>query len=105
MVEVGQGSAYNDNSQVSKNYSYGTKNYLGKNPMTRTQWRRFQRKKKPEAEATTSSSSSKFPSLTRAQVEMKPMENRLCPPVPPIKEKEKVPDSTEDTDMLTYNFD
>ena len=41
LVEVGQGSSYNDNSQVSKNYSYGTKNYLGKNPMTRTQWRRF----------------------------------------------------------------
>src|ERR1044072_4293331 len=73
--------------------------------MTRTQWRRLQRKKKAEAEATASSSNTKFPPLTRAQVEKKPMEKRLFPPLPTIKEKEKMPDSTEDTDMLTDNFD
>src|ERR1044072_4199455 len=73
--------------------------------MTRAQWRRLQRKKKAEAEATASSSNSKFPPLTRAQVEKKPMEKRLFPPLPPIKEKEKVADSTEDTDMMTDNFD
>src|ERR1044072_5452493 len=72
--------------------------------MTRTQWRRYQRKKKAEAEATASSSNFEFPPLTRAQVEKKPMAKRLFPPLPPIKEKEKVYDSTEDTDMLIDNF-
>src|ERR1044072_8432895 len=43
--------------------------------------------------------------MTRAQVEKKPMAKRLLPPLPTIKEKEKMPDSTEDTDMLTDNFD
>src|ERR1044072_4706337 len=43
--------------------------------------------------------------MTRAQVEKKPMAKRLLPPLPTIKEKEKVPDSTEDTDKLADNFD
>ena len=55
--------------------------------MTRTQWRRLQRKKKAEAEATTSSSNAKFPPLTKAQVGKKPMAERLFPPLPTIKEK------------------
>src|ERR1044072_278935 len=41
---------------------------MGKNHMTRTQWRRFQRKKKAEAEAAASSRNVSFPPLTRAQV-------------------------------------
>lgn len=46
LVEVGVGSSYLDNSHTSKKYSYISKNYLGKNPMTRTQWRRNQKNKK-----------------------------------------------------------
>src|ERR1044072_533713 len=68
VIEVGEGSAYHDNSQMSKNYSYTSKNYMGKNPMTRTQWRRYQRKKKAEAQASTSNSKANFPPLTRAHV-------------------------------------
>src|ERR1044072_4035803 len=120
VIEVGQGSAYHDNSQVSKNYSYTSKNYMGKNLMTRTQWRRYQRKKKAEAQASTSSSNANFPPLTRAhvgkrltfpplakaQAEKKPMSERLFPPLPPIIEgNEKITEPNEDENMLTDNFD
>src|ERR1044072_780030 len=120
VIEVGQGSAFHDNSQVSKNYSYTSKNYMGKNPMTRTQWRRFQRKKKAEDQASTSSSKANFPQLTKAHVGKritfppltnahvgkKPMAERLFPPLPTIVEgNEKALEPNEDDNMLTDNFD
>lgn len=51
LIKVGATLSYQDNSQVSKNYSYTSKNYLGKNLITRTQWRRHQRKTKASLEA------------------------------------------------------
>lgn len=51
VIEVCAGSSYNANSQIYNNYSYGSKSYLGKNPMTQTQWRRYQRKNKADLEA------------------------------------------------------
>lgn len=36
VVKVCDGSSYHDNSQVSKNYSYGSRKYLGKKFVTRT---------------------------------------------------------------------
>src|ERR1044072_1055127 len=116
VIEVGEGSAFHDNSQVSKNYSYTSKNYMGKNPMTRKQWRRYQRKKKVEAQASTSNSKANFPPLTRAhvgkqlsyppltnvQVGKKPMSERLHFPLPTItEENEKVLESNEDENMIT----
>src|ERR1044072_9407940 len=92
----------------------------GKNPLTRTQWRRFQRKKKAEAQASTSNSNATFPPLTKAhvgkrimfppltkaQVEKRPMAERLFLLLPPIIEgNEKAPESNEDDNMLTDNFD
>src|ERR1044072_1062373 len=92
----------------------------GKNPMTRTQWRRYQRKKKAEAQASTSSTNANFPPLTKAhvgkritfppltkaQVEKRRIAERLFPPLPPIIEgNEKIPESNEDDTMLTDNFD
>src|ERR1044072_7823320 len=93
---------------------------MGKNPMTRTQWRRFPRKKKAEAEAAASSSNVSFPPLTKAQVGKRltfpplakaqvgkrPIAERLFPPLPPIsEEKEKITEPNEDDNMLTGNFD
>ncbi|PNX62396.1 hypothetical protein L195_g061126 [Trifolium pratense] len=37
------------NALEAKKYSYRN-NYMGKNPMTQTQWRRFQRQKKQESQ-------------------------------------------------------
>lgn len=44
LIEFGMGSLYHDNSQ--KKHSYIPKKYMGKNPMTRTHWRRHKRNKK-----------------------------------------------------------
>src|ERR1044072_6352934 len=91
----------------------------GKNPMTRTQWRRFQRKKKAEAQASTSSSNANFPPLTKAhvgkrityplltnaQVGKKPMAERFFSPSTTIVEgNEKAPEPNEDDNILTDNF-
>src|ERR1044072_2113111 len=47
-----------------------------------------------------------FPPLTKAQVEKRPMAERLFPPLPPIIEGNgKTPESNEDDNMLTDNFD
>lgn len=51
VIEVSAGSLLNDYSQIFKNHSYGPKNYLGKNLLTWTHWRRYQRKKKATLEA------------------------------------------------------
>src|ERR1044072_1305463 len=93
---------------------------MGKNPMARTQWRRFQRKKKAEAEAAASSRNVSFPPLTKAQVGnrltfppltkaqvgKRPIAERLFPPLPPIcEENKKITEPNEDDNMLTGNFD
>lgn len=57
VVNVDFGPSYRDNSQVSKKYSYVSQIYMGKNPMTMTQWKRHQRKKKVAREARSSSGS------------------------------------------------
>lgn len=55
IVNIDVSALYQDNSQVSKKYSHVFQNYMGKNPMTRTQWRRHQRNKKVAQEAGSSS--------------------------------------------------
>src|ERR1044072_9231265 len=74
--------------------------------MTRTQWKRFQRKKKAEFEATESSNKAKIPPPTYAQVVKKPLKERIFPPIPLVtKSKDKKPVSTEDDDILIDNCD
>lgn len=84
VIEFGVGSSYHDNSQVSKNYSYASKIHLGKMPMTRTQWRRHQRKKKVAYEAEELNKNVKSPTLIDDRVEKKPMKEIISPPLPPV---------------------
>ena len=67
---MGRGSSmsYRENFQMSERRSYGPNNYKGKNPMSRIQWRRFQRKKKAEKEATQSSNNQAYQSQVKNQV-------------------------------------
>lgn len=44
-IHIGAWSSYDDNFQTSKKYPYTSKNHLGKNAITMTQWIRHQRKK------------------------------------------------------------
>lgn len=67
MIEVGGGSSYLDNSQTSKKYLYVSKNYMGKNPMTCTQWRRHQRNKKDASEASSMSKNNNVKALADEQ--------------------------------------
>lgn len=78
VIEVGASSSYHDISLVSKNYSYTSKNYLGKNPKTRNQWRR-NRHKKSALEAEESSNNGKSPTLTNDPVAKRSMKERLFP--------------------------
>lgn len=60
--EMGRGSLlnYQEKFQVSEKSSYGANKYKGKNPMSRIQWRRFQRKKKDKREAAKSSNNKPY---------------------------------------------
>lgn len=60
--EMGRGSSltYQEKFQVSEKHSYGPSNYKGKNPMSRTQWKRFYRKNKAEKEVAESSSNKPY---------------------------------------------
>lgn len=51
---------YREEFQVSEKFSYGPNNYKGKNLMSRTQWMRFQRKKKVEKKVVESSSNKPY---------------------------------------------
>ncbi|CAJ2642248.1 unnamed protein product [Trifolium pratense] len=88
-------------------YSYRN-NYKGKNPMTRTQWRRFQRKKKlagKDAEA-----GGKTVVAQKAEVAKRPMKERLFVVLEePIAETAKVmvegEDDMDDDDLLDEGSD
>lgn len=83
VVKLGIGSSYQDNSQVSKRYFYNP-NYKDKNPMTRTQLRRYQRQKKTAREAIGSSISSKVhePDVEAAK---RPVKERIFLSMTPVK--------------------
>lgn len=53
VMELGKEAKSADKRPESKGY-VDSPNYKGKNPMTRTQWRRYQRNKKAEKEASSS---------------------------------------------------
>lgn len=53
-MEKGSSISYQKEVQTSQKRTHVPSTYLGKNPMTKTHWRRFQRKRKVERETTES---------------------------------------------------
>ena len=90
-----------DNPDESRKYSYRN-NYKGKNPMTRTQWRRYQRSKK----GITASADDKAVNPKEKMVEIvrRPVKKMLS--LPPVKEN-VVRDDEMDSDFMDSepNFD
>ena len=78
--EVNRGSSmeYRKEFQTSKKSAYISENYKGKNPMSRSQWRREQRRRKAEREAGAKdkAESSTNVSVGRNEKEGKPVEGR-----------------------------
>ena len=89
---MGRGSSltYLDNFEMSERRSCGPGNYKDKNLMSRTQWRRLQRKKKAQKEATKSNNNNKpYRSQVKEQVR-KPIGRQLfSPKTSQSKEKAK----------------
>ena len=92
-----------------------SENYKGKNPMTRSQWRRFQRTKKAQRELTSNEvgeSSTNQNSFAAPVEEKSPTQRRLFPHKMTevsvertIEETNCNEEPTNDEDMLTDNFD
>ncbi|XP_045822090.1 uncharacterized protein LOC123914975 [Trifolium pratense] len=112
---VDKGSSSKDHSSHSvdsKKYSYRN-NYKGKNPMTRTQWRRHQRQQRlslQEAQKTEDNKGKQVVEVTR-----RPLKERLTQPEDVRKvenefegenmEDEDLLDSDPEFDVLTANFE
>jgi hypothetical protein len=93
-----KGSSSKPQSQVeAKKYTYKN-NYMGKNPMTRTQWRRHQRQKKLALQAGQNSADNKGKQVV--EVARRPAKERISPPVIPAKEKDAVENEDVDDDLL-----
>lgn len=106
VVNVGYGSPYKYNSQVLKKYSYVSQNCMGKNPMTRTHWRRHHRNKKVTRKARSSSGSDSIQIIGKGQSSRWHVKKRLFPPLSPInKEKETKDKVVEDVDLKTDDLD
>lgn len=92
---------------MSRQQTYGSENYKGKNPMSRCQWRRQHRRRKAEREANEKvmeeSSTNQPPKKDRGE-EKNPVGRKLFP-----AQKEESQDKSEQLtagdDMLTNNFD
>ncbi|PNX60278.1 hypothetical protein L195_g060107, partial [Trifolium pratense] len=88
-------------------YSYRN-NYKGKNPMTRTQWRRFQRKKK--LAGNDNEAGGKTVVTQKAEMAKRPMKERLSivleePTAEPAKEVVEGEDDMDDDDLLDEGSD
>ncbi|MCI16446.1 hypothetical protein A2U01_0037588, partial [Trifolium medium] len=96
VMEKGSSSNANqNNSSEAKKYSYRN-NYMGKNPMTRTQWRRFQRQKKlanQSAQAGGNANAVKIVEMAK-----RPIKERISPP-------SDVEDAFMDDDLLESDGD
>ena len=92
-MEVGGSSGTKQiGPQEANRYSYRN-NYKGKNPMTRTQWRRFQRQKKLAQQ--------NLQTGQYKEVSRRPVKERLLPPVDEDKmEDEDLLDSEPDFDVI-----
>ncbi|KAK2416751.1 hypothetical protein QL285_039118 [Trifolium repens] len=87
---------------------YGYRNnYKGKNPMTRTQWRRFQRRKKLVAQQAKAGGNAN--EKEKAEMVKRPMKERLTPikesEAEDIKEDENEEDFMDDDDLLDEESD
>ncbi|WJX16101.1 hypothetical protein P8452_06177 [Trifolium repens] len=97
-VEKGNSSNFNPKKDPeSKKYDYRN-NYKGKNPMTRSQWRRYQRQKKvaTQKSQTTVDSKGKKP----MELAKRPMKERLVEP----KAESSVAGNVEDEHMEADDF-
>jgi hypothetical protein len=82
-----------------KKFAYNN-NYTGKNPMTKTQWRRFQHQKKDDALMDiTNIEKQKEKQVTLFEMVRKPATERIFPPLTVVKEN-----LTKDDDEMTSNF-
>jgi hypothetical protein len=88
-------------AKEANKYGYRN-NYKGKNPMTRTQWRRFQRKKKLAAQQVKAGSNTS--KVEKVELAKRPVKERLTPikesDAENNKEAEDDEDFMEDDDLL-----
>lgn len=106
MIDIVARSSYHDNSQTSKKYSYTSKNYLCKNTITKTQWRRHQRKKKAAFKVKSSIKNDNVKAIQEGQSIKKLAKQRLFPPLSPlVKSKEEKAMPNKDEDMASKSFD
>jgi len=83
----------------SMKYAYNN-NYIGKHPMTKTQWRRYQRQKKADAlKDVTNTGKDKGKRVAIFEMVKKPATERIFPPLPEIKK-----DLPKEDEVLTSNF-
>ncbi|MCI12940.1 hypothetical protein A2U01_0034050, partial [Trifolium medium] len=103
-VERGSSSNSKSNQSIdSKKYAYKN-NYMGKNPMTRTQWRRHQRQKKLALQNVQNAEENKGKQII--EVAKRPIKERLSQPVPIKEIEDKVEDENmEDNDLLESDPD
>jgi hypothetical protein len=111
--EVQRGTSMEGKKEVEKHKPrpYPSENYKGKNPMSRSQWRRFQRQKRTEKEAAEKSvirkdadSKDKAESSDNAQMVNREEPSHQINPgsmVAPVVSKEKV----QEDDEITDNFE
>ncbi|MCI17234.1 hypothetical protein A2U01_0038381, partial [Trifolium medium] len=104
VMEKGSSSNANPkNSYETKKYSYRN-NYMGKNPMTRTQWRRFQRQKKLANQ--NAQTGGKANVIQTIEVARRPAKERISPPNAFSKTKnDDVEDEYMDDDLLESEAD
>ena len=111
-VERGSSMAYRKEFQTSKKSTYILENYKGKNPMSRSQWRREQRRRKAQREAESKEngeSSTNIPVGSNGRektkfVEKLPVGRKLF--VSQEEEaKEKHDRAIAEGEMMTDNFD
>ncbi|MCH79898.1 hypothetical protein A2U01_0000659 [Trifolium medium] len=101
-----KGSSSNTNSKnvsEAKKYSYKN-NYKGKNPMTRTQWRRFQSQKKLASQNVQAGGNAN--AVKKTEVARRPIKERISPPNAPSKTEDAgVEDEFMDDDILESDGD
>jgi hypothetical protein len=85
------------NSGDPKKFAYKS-NYMGKNPMTRTQWRRYQRQKKLASQVVQNAPNNKGKQI--AETSKRPIKERVNYPVEILKRDDKVENENFDDDDL-----
>ena len=107
--------AYRRQFNIAKREEVRLENYKGRNPMSRSQWRRQQRIRKAEREAVANKgatstknqgeSSTNKPTPKNQTEDKPPVNRRLFSEVQLDEPKEYTPGPEEDEDMITDNFE